>query len=764
MAARGGSGARVRALYSCEHWEVVKPSVSELSREVRTNILCTVKGCGKVLPNPPALNMHLVKSHGVQDGITNPTLRKDLKGSPKLYCCPIEGCPRGTNRPFSQFSRVKQHFMKMHAEKKHKCDKCGNSYGTEWDLKRHVGYCGKTFKCTCGCPYASRTALLSHTHRMGHEIPIEHRDPPVKKRKIEASKQNQKFGCEERTFSHDLSAAIAAPDQQMAELKALPTSEMYIGSYVAESAPLQPYQAQKLLLPKPKLTLIKLPVMQLAHLPVLVSSSECPMKPMVMALNNRGSVMSTLQIVPHYDGTVLTSVDTATTLPNNLSQARNEGYSSLGSVNSYVQVNMEKLQPTDSNMEVSSLPMKTRITSDVQTDLSYFASNILPSNPWPTNDSYVSSCSQTDLSFSAQMSLPISVETQTLQKSSALPLRSLSEDSVDPCVTCGVSRETQTNTISLSRDNTLLVDQSVMCDNIFGDTNSFYTVSTQTGQAENSYISGNLGQNLLDTDDIKEIREEDFNTQNGTFPSQNMTDNQTQTMELLSDLEKILSDNLSGQSMDNRSLLSGGDGNLSSNCNPNPSIDFDIEEFFSASNIQTQTEQSVLGNLNSEYLDIETQTDFLFSEDSTHCFSNKGNSNLLGMEMFDTQTQTDLNFFLDNNSHLRLGNILKQSSFSISTDSSDAESHSNGASTSKDMSCPPLEGQVQQNSAETQTTDSCFETLGSLFLTSNETQTAMDDFLLADLAWNTMESQFSSVETQTCEERFSLFSSEKSDN
>ena len=28
----------------------------------------------------------------------------------------------------------------------------------------------------------------------------------------------------------------------------------------------------------------------------------------------------------------------------------------------------------------------------------------------------------------------------------------------------------------------------------------------------------------------------------------------------------------------------------------------------------------------------------------------------------------------------------------------------------------------------------------------------MDDFLLADLAWNTMESQLSSVETQTCTE------------
>ncbi|KAM3920022.1 ATM interactor [Leptodactylus fuscus] len=749
MAAHGGP--RVRALYSCEHWEIVKPSVSELSREVRTNILCTVNGCGKVLPNPPALNMHLVKSHGVQDGITNPTLRKDLKASQKLYCCPIEGCPRGTNRPFSQFSRVKQHFMKMHAEKKHKCDKCGNSYGTEWDLKRHVGYCGKTFKCTCGCPYASRTALLSHTHRMGHEIPLEHRDPPVKKRKLEAAKQNPKTVMEDQP---NVSTATTTVEQQVADIKALTTSETYVNSHVTDIPSIQSNQAQKLLLPKPKLTFIKLPVVQVAHLPVLVSSPECSMKPMVVTVNNRGSVMSTLQIVPQYNGTVLSSVDTEATLSS----------SPVGSVNTYVQVNMEGSQPPVSNT-VSSVPTKTRTTSDVQTDVSFFSPNMVPNTAWSAAESCVSSFCQTDLSFSAQMSLPISVETQTLQESAAFSTKSQSEASVSSGGTYGISRETQTNTMSMLRDNPLLVDQSVMCDNIFTSASSLYTVSTQTSQAGHNYISGSLGQNLLETNNLKDLREEEmkqtsfinFNSQNGTFPPQNMIDNQTQTMELLSDLEKILSDNISGQS------ISGGDTNLSSNCNQNPSIDFDIDEFFSASNIQTQTDESVLGNLNSEYLDIETQTDFLFSKDSTQSFTSKGNSSILGMEMFDTQTQTDLNYFLDNNSHLRLGNILKQSSFSMSTDSSDAECHTDGVSSSKTLSCPTLESQVQLNCAETQTTDSSFDTLGSLFLTSNETQTAMDDFLLADLAWNTMESQFSSVETQTCEERFSLFT-EKPDS
>ncbi|XP_075694792.1 ATM interactor isoform X2 [Rhinoderma darwinii] len=633
--------------------------------------------------------------------------------------------------------------MKMHAEKKHKCDKCGNSYGTEWDLKRHIGYCGKTFSCTCGCPYTSRTALLSHTHRMGHEIPIEHRDPPVKKRKLEASKQNRKTVMEEQPA---VSAATAYAGHQVADIKAFSTNESYMSSYVTDIPSLQSNQAHKLLLPKPKLALIKLPVMQLAHLPVLVSSAECCMKPMVVAVSNRGSVMSTLQIVPQYNGTVFSSVDTEAILSS----------SPVGSVNTYVQVNMEASQPPLSNAAT------TKTTSDVQTDLSFFSPNILPNNSWTSTESCVSSFSQTDLSFSAQMSLPISVETQTLQETAAFPTKSFSEASVHSGGAYGVSRETQTNTISMPRDDP--ADQSVMCDNLFTSASSLYTVSTQTSQAGHSYIPGSLGQSLLETNNLKGIREEEikqtsyinFNTQNGTFPPQNMTDNQTQTMELLSDLEKILSDNISGPSM------SGGD-TISSNCNQNPSIDFDIDEFFSASNIQTQTEGSVLGNLNSEYLDIETQTDFLFSEDSTQSFTNKGNANILGMEMFDTQTQTDLNFFLDNNSHLRLGNILKQSSFSISTDSSDAECHSDSASTSKTLQCSTLESHVQQNCAETQTTDRSFDTLGSLFLTSNETQTAMDDFLLADLAWNTMVSQFSSVETQTCEEWFSLFS-EKSDH
>lgn len=46
--------------------EIIRPTITELTKEARTNILCTVEGCGKILPNTPALNMHLVKSHRIK--------------------------------------------------------------------------------------------------------------------------------------------------------------------------------------------------------------------------------------------------------------------------------------------------------------------------------------------------------------------------------------------------------------------------------------------------------------------------------------------------------------------------------------------------------------------------------------------------------------------------------------------------------------------------------------------------------------------------
>ncbi|XP_003791354.2 ATM interactor [Otolemur garnettii] len=744
-------------------WELIQPSVSELSRAVRTNILCTVRGCGKILPNSPALNMHLVKSHGLQDGIVNPTIRKDLKTVPKFYCCPIEGCPRGPDRPFSQFSLVKQHFMKMHAEKKHKCSKCSNSYGTKWDLKRHAEYCGKTFQCTCGCPYTSRTALQCHIYRTGHELPPEHRDPPSKKRKMENCLQNQELSNE--TIESPSNQPIHKPDTQeleASEIKPVAPFEDSCGSNERKqklTAP--PRYPQKLLLPKPKVALVKLPVMQFYPVPVFVPIADSSAQPVVLGVE-QGSATGAVHLVPLAIGTLILGLDSeAYSLKESLPLSKIEP------VSTGVQVNLGK-SPSNSLPELGNTCQKNSISSiNVQTDLSYASQIFTPSTQWASADSSVSSCSQTDLSFDSQVSLPISVHTQTFLPSSKVTssIAAQTDAFIDTCFQSGgVSRETQTSGIQSPTDNHIQMDQAGMCGDIFESVHSSYSVGTDS--IVSSTLAETVTQSLLPQNDPKILNQDveksapiiNFSAQNSMLPSQNMTDNQTQTMDLLSDLENILSSNLPGQSLDNRSLLSdtnpGSDTQLPSGPVQNPGIDFDIEEFFSASNIQTQTEESELSTINTEpvleSLDIETQTDFLFADTSAPSYGCRGNSNFLGLEMFDTQTQTDLNFFLDSSPHLPLGNILKHSSFSMSTDSSDTETQTEGICTAKNI--PPLEGKVQLNSTETQTMSSGFETLGSLFFTSNETQTAMDDFLLADLAWNTMESQFSSVETQTCAE------------
>ncbi|ELK14436.1 ATM interactor [Pteropus alecto] len=706
------------------------------------------------------------------DGIVNPTIRKDLKTVPKFYCCPIEGCPRGPDRPFSQFSLVKQHFMKMHAEKKHKCSKCSNSYGTEWDLKRHAEDCGKTFQCTCGCPYASRTALQSHIYRTGHEIPAEHRDPPSKKRKMENCLHNQKLSG--KTIDSLSNQPTPRPDTQeleTSEIKLVTSFEDSCGSNarkqtLTSSAPKYP---QKLLLPKPKVALVKLPVMQFSPMPVFVPTADSSAQPVVLGVDHQGSAPGAVHLLPLSIGTLILGLDSeACSLKESLPLSKIGNPVAVEPISTGVQVNLGK-SLTNPLQELGNTCQKNSISSiNVQTDLSYAMQHFIPSAQWVSPDSSVSSCSQTDLTFGSQVSLPISVHTQTFLPSSKVTSSIAAQTDVflDACFQSGgISRETQTSGMQNPTDDRVQMNQAVMCGDIFESVHSSYDVSTDN-IISNSLVAETVTHGLLPQDHPKTLNQDieksapiiNFCAQNSILPSQNMTDNQTQTIDLLSDLENILSSNMPGQTLDNRSLLSdtstGPDTQLASGPTQNPAIDFDIEEFFSASNIQTQTEESELSTMTTEpvleSLDIETQTDFLLADTSVQSYSCRGNSNFLGLEMFDTQTQTDLNFFLDSSPHLPLGSILKHSSFSMSTDSSDTETQTEGISAAKNM--PVLESKVQLNSTETQTMNSGFETLGSLFFTSNETQTAMDDFLLADLAWNTMESQFSSVETQTCAE------------
>ncbi|KAM3626211.1 uncharacterized protein V6R79_024787 [Siganus canaliculatus] len=676
--------------------------------------------------------------------MVNPTVRKDMKGSQKLYCCPIEGCPRGPNRPFSQFSLVKQHFMKMHAEKKHKCFKCNNGYSTEWDLKRHIEDCGKTYQCTCGCPYASRAALLSHIYRTGHEIPTEHRIPPVKKRKME-----RLLSGSEKVKINETSCQIMSATKELAETPVASDTTAPVSDSVNQFSNTRT-NLQKLLLPKPKMALVSVPVMQLAHLPVLLpSTGSGALRSVVLAVDSQGSV-STLQLLPQAMGAVVPQVDTKTV---DFKDSMPSSRSSLGPISTGVQVSLDVANTEDAG------PRGRSTSTTIQTDKSYLSKTPACVGAGegvglcPAGESSVSSCSQTDISVSAQVLLPVSVETQTFsphgkatssigaqterQYLSHLPCPS-SSPSVPPCRT----RQTQTN-FTTPQSEEKAQDQTIMCSDLFG--NDSLSVSTQT---------------VLDIDDTLAAAGNGmcFGVQTDELNSNNMADNQTQTMTLLSDLENILSDSMSGHQV-LTDASAGCGSSLGSVQEQNNGIDFDFEEFLNAVHIQTQTEESELGGLGGdtplESLDIQTQTDFLLMDEA-----DQNRTQASDLELFDIQTQTDLNFLLSAGNHMPLSSILRHSSFSMSTESSDTETQTDLPSfvTGLSVQTPVSQGEHARllNSTETQTVTSQAEGLGHLFLTSNETQTVMDDFLSADLAWN-MVSHFSSVETQTCEELCALF-------
>ncbi|XP_072136040.1 ATM interactor isoform X1 [Mobula birostris] len=758
--------------------QLIRPSVTELSREVRTNILCTVTGCGKILPNPPALGMHLVKSHRVQDCSINPTVRKDLKSSvQKLYCCPIEGCPRGPNRPFSQFALVKQHFMKIHAEKKHKCDKCSNSYGTEWDLKRHAEDCGRIFKCTCGCPYASRPALLSHIYRTGHEIPAEHREPPRKKRKSEWLSQNHLNNSEKKQETE-----LA---QEMKEMNKGTNTEHLREDISNNQAPAPVKQIQKLLLPKPKAALVKLPVMHLTPLPVLLSSGmsmDNSVKSIVVAVDNQGSVVNTVQVLPTPVGTLIPTLETkALNLKGDLPTSKLPNIMMVEPVNTAVQVNMDSGFASNHGLQsLGDLGQKNKyISMNVQTDISYLAQSTAPESltMYCATESTVSACAQTDLSFGAQVLLPVSVQTQTFEPDTKVTtsISAQTDSFSQPCFPlCNVSRKTQTlANSSQERDPTFqalingnnheeIFDHSLVpsC-SVCRQTQTTFALEAMGKEQRPPHASNNNA--LLQNTNKSAV---DFHIQSTLLQQNSMTDNQTQTINLFNDLENILSESIADHSLEHRGLLSDASNasgeNMTGSQSQNAGIDFDIEEFLSASNIQTQTEENEFGTLQTESalesLDIETQTDFLFSDHPTQVYNGRGQSSYLGLEMFDTQTQTDFTFLLDSGPHLPLDSILKQSNFSINAESSGTETQTENLHGRNNFTST-TESHVRLNCAETQTTSSSFENLGSLFFTSNETQTVMDDFLLADMAWNTMECHFSSVETQTCDELVPLFES-----
>lgn len=108
-----------------------------------------------------------------------------LSNGQKRFCCTVASCCSRDGQPkvFTSQKLLTQHFIKVHAEKKYACSKCGKKFGAEWLAKHHEATCGTSWLCSCSATYQNREALLTHARRHSHTLPFELKRGDAQRRK-----------------------------------------------------------------------------------------------------------------------------------------------------------------------------------------------------------------------------------------------------------------------------------------------------------------------------------------------------------------------------------------------------------------------------------------------------------------------------------------------------------------------------------------------------------------------------------------------------
>ncbi|KAH3778804.1 ATM interactor-like isoform X1 [Dreissena polymorpha] len=156
----------------------VVPTVSQLL-EVPKDVKCSFEGCSKTFSNKGNLHMHLIKSHGEIKNDRDASIYQGCKGTgPSVrFHCPVEPCMynKGAKKYWATLQLVRQHFKRVHAERKFACSKCSSKFSCEYDLNRHLSVCGVMYSCgSCPVKYTTKEALLMHCKRGEHEYPAEY--------------------------------------------------------------------------------------------------------------------------------------------------------------------------------------------------------------------------------------------------------------------------------------------------------------------------------------------------------------------------------------------------------------------------------------------------------------------------------------------------------------------------------------------------------------------------------------------------------------
>lgn len=144
---------------------VLAPTVAELLAPVGPSV-CTEPLCGRRFTNSNALYLHVTRHHQKK------ALQRRVppEYGRLLYICPAQQCI-STKSHFSSFKAVKQHYLKLHAQKTHKCGRCNSAaFATAALLRAHEKMCDVQYGCECGAVYAHKATLARHAKLHQHRL------------------------------------------------------------------------------------------------------------------------------------------------------------------------------------------------------------------------------------------------------------------------------------------------------------------------------------------------------------------------------------------------------------------------------------------------------------------------------------------------------------------------------------------------------------------------------------------------------------------
>ncbi|GKV32106.1 hypothetical protein SLEP1_g40735 [Rubroshorea leprosula] len=187
--------------------------------------------CNKGFQWQQILNVHRRK-HNLPWKL-EPSTNKEVKK--KVYVCPESKCVHhDPSRAFEEFTAIKEHFCRKHAEEKWKCEKCSKRYAVQSEWKVHSKTCGTTKKhrCDCGTVFSGADRFVSHKVFCEGKWQSNHGGQPTPAIKTQAEENSGQDAWEvtDNTFSPLPQPGLLMPESFSSRLMSitLPSTLFYV--------------------------------------------------------------------------------------------------------------------------------------------------------------------------------------------------------------------------------------------------------------------------------------------------------------------------------------------------------------------------------------------------------------------------------------------------------------------------------------------------------------------------------------------------------